>query len=66
MPYLTAGWAYGGGSSGSALGGGVEFRLMPNISVKAEYLHVNLDFPDDVVRVGLNWHINLPGPTARP
>jgi outer membrane immunogenic protein len=62
MPYITAGWAYGDhDSSGSAFGGGVEYRLMPAVSLKAEYLHVELDHPDDVVRLGLNVHFNMLG-----
>jgi outer membrane immunogenic protein len=67
MPYFTAGWADGDhDTSGSALGGGVEFRVLPAVSVKAEYLHVNLNRPDDIVRLGLNWHFNLNGPFGAP
>lgn len=62
MPYFTAGWAYGDhDSSGYAVGGGLEYRVLPSVSVKAEYLHVGLDYPDDIVRLGINWHFNLPG-----
>ena len=63
LPYFTAGWADGDDdSSGSAIGGGVEYRVLPTVSIKAEYLHVELSQPVDIVRVGLNWHFNLPGP----
>jgi len=62
MPYFTAGWAYGDhDSSGYAIGGGFEYRLLPAVSVKAEYLHVDLDYPDDIVRLGINWHFNSLG-----
>jgi outer membrane immunogenic protein len=62
MPYFTAGWADGDhGSSGSAIGGGVEFHIMPAVSLKAEYLHVRLSDPDDIFRLGLNWHFNPTG-----
>jgi outer membrane immunogenic protein len=67
MPYFTAGWADGDhDSSGSAIGGGVEFRLMPSVTMKAEYLHVNLDYPDDIARIGLNWHFNSTGLLSAP
>lgn len=55
LPYLTAGLAFGdinattpgfpGGSittAGWTVGGGLEFGLLPNVSVKAEYLYVDL------------------------
>ena len=55
LPYLTAGLAFGdinattpgfpGGSittAGWTIGGGLEFGLAPNVSVKAEYLYVDL------------------------
>jgi outer membrane immunogenic protein len=55
LPYLTAGLAFGdinattpgfpGGSittAGWTIGGGLEFGLLPNVSVKAEYLYVDL------------------------
>jgi outer membrane immunogenic protein len=62
MPYLTAGWADGDhDSSGSAYGGGIEFRMIQALSMKVEYLHVELYRPDDIVRVGLNWHFNSTG-----
>lgn len=62
MPYVTGGWAFGDhDSSGYAIGGGVEYRLLPTVSVKAEYLHVGLDYPDDIVRLGINWHFNSQG-----
>jgi len=67
MPYFTAGWADGDHDrSGSTLGGGVEFHLMPALSMKAEYLHVNLGRPDDIARLGLNWHFNMGGPIGIP
>lgn len=60
MPYLTGGWAYGDhGASGAAYGGGIEFRVMPSVSMKVEYLHVDINGPDDSVRLGLNWHFNM-------
>jgi len=63
MPYFTGGYAYGDhGSSGTALGGGVEIRLMPTLSMKIEYLHVDVDGPDDIVRLGLNLRFNTAGP----
>lgn len=68
MPYFTAGWAWGdhGGANGAALGGGIEVRLLPAVSMKLEYLHVRINGPDDAVRIGLNWRFNglgsvLPG-----
>lgn len=55
LPYLTAGLAFGdinattpgfpGGSittAGWTVGGGLEFGIVPNVSVKAEYLYVDL------------------------
>ena len=55
LPYLTAGLAFGdinattpgfpGGNiitAGWTVGGGLEFGLVPNVSVKAEYLYVDL------------------------
>ena len=55
LPYLTAGLAFGdinattpgfpGGSittAGWTVGGGLEFGVLPNVSVKAEYLYVDL------------------------
>ncbi len=62
MPYVTGGWAYGDhDSSGYAIGGGFEYRILPTLSVKAEYLHVELDHPDDIVRAGINFHFNSLG-----
>jgi outer membrane immunogenic protein len=84
MPYVTAGVAFGeveanavgfAGASdtqtGWALGGGVEFAVAPPLTVKLEYLFVNLgdfdcgtacggtptniDFEAHMVRVGLNY-----------
>ena len=67
MPYITGGWAEGDhDTSGSALGGGVEFRVAPALTAKVEYLHVNLDRPDDIVRLGLNWHFNMGAPFGIP
>lgn len=56
LVYGTGGWAWGTVESGAtglttesntlngyALGGGVEYGLMPNVSVKAEYLYTHLD-----------------------
>jgi outer membrane immunogenic protein len=62
MPYVTGGWAFGDhDSSGYAIGGGLEYRILPALSVKAEYLHVELDHPDDIVRAGINFHFNSLG-----
>ncbi len=60
MPYFTAGYAFSNFStSGLAIGGGAEFRLTPTLSLKVEYLRAELDQPDDIVRLGLNWRFNL-------
>lgn len=65
LPYVTAGWAWtGGGGTGAALGGGVEFQLNQALSAKIEYLHTDANGPVDIVRAGLNVHFNsfaLPG-----
>jgi len=82
LPYVTGGYAFGeagagfegdAGFAGSdtidgyTVGGGVEYGLTENISLKAEYLHVHLgDFTFNVsgneseanfnvVRAGVNW-----------
>ena len=60
MPYFTAGYAFSDFStSGLAIGGGAEFRLTPALSLKAEYLHVDLGEEDNMVRLGLNWRFNF-------
>ncbi len=93
MIYATGGFAYGklnigpfaNGMSfgqvatGWTAGGGLEYALSPNWSVKAEYLFVSLsgNYPtgplfttekqssnEHVVRVGLNYRFNMGGPTA--
>jgi outer membrane immunogenic protein len=66
LPYFTAGYAWERGDSGAAIGGGVEFRITPALSFKAEYLHLELVNQDDVVRIGLNWHFSLPAVGAFP
>jgi outer membrane immunogenic protein len=59
---------------GWAAGGGIEWGLTPNISIKAEYLHYDFDksrfvFPlagrrwedatsKDTVKIGVNWRLN--------
>jgi outer membrane immunogenic protein len=65
MPYFTGGIAVSSGASGSAVGGGMEWRLTPTMSFKAEYLRVDLDHAnsflpsgaDNIVRIGLNWRL---------
>jgi len=60
MPYFTAGYAFSDFStSGLAIGGGAEFRLTPTLSLKAEYLRVDLGEEDNMVRLGLNWRFNF-------
>jgi outer membrane immunogenic protein len=39
-------------ADGYQLGGGVEYRLAPNLSVTGEYLYTSLDAGDHVIRVG--------------
>ncbi len=39
-------------ADGYQAGGGVEYRLAPNLSVTGEYLYTSLDAPDYVIRVG--------------
>lgn len=39
-------------ADGYQAGGGVEYRLAPNLSVTGEYLYTSLDAPEYVVRVG--------------
>ncbi|MBE7733520.1 porin family protein [Devosia sp. CC-YST696] len=86
MPYLTAGIAGGGAThdlpppgasstkfhAGWTVGAGVEAKLSDNVSVKAEYLHLNLGeavyFPvagiantevemgANIARIGVNFH----------
>jgi outer membrane immunogenic protein len=59
--------------SGWTLGAGVEYGVTPNVSLKAEYLYVDLgstspvagdrvDVKSNVVRGGLNWRFNWDGP----
>ncbi len=54
MPYVTAGWAYGRlkasgagfstskNKSGWTAGGGLEYAIAPNMTMKGEYLYVDL------------------------
>ncbi len=65
MPYITAGFAEGNDAasgSGLAIGGGAEFRLTPTMTFKAEYLRLDLDVPDNMVRAGLNWRFSPGAP----
>ncbi len=65
MPYITAGYAQGtaaASGSGLAIGGGAEFRLTPTMTFKAEYLRLDLDVPDNMVRAGLNWRFSPGAP----
>lgn len=39
-------------AEGSQFGGGVEYRLAPNLTITGEYLVTDLDAPDYVIRVG--------------
>lgn len=62
LPYITGGLAVmndaGSARAGWTLGGGVEYALMRNISVKGEYLYVDprgSTLRGSVVRGGLNW-----------
>jgi outer membrane immunogenic protein len=66
MPYFTAGYALSGDmGSGLAIGGGAEFRLSPTISLKAEYIRLDLDdVPDNMVRLGLNWRFSPGAPVV--
>ncbi len=65
MPYFTAGYALSGDmGSGLAIGGGAEFRLSPTVSLKAEYLRLELDVPDNMVRLGLNWRFSPGAPVV--
>jgi outer membrane immunogenic protein len=65
MPYLTGGLAFDHGNTGTVVGGGVEFRITSALSLKAEYLHFEINNYDDMVRLGLNWRFNMPMmPTA--
>jgi outer membrane immunogenic protein len=89
LPYVTGGAAFGGtkdtistpqgllnGSNTSAgwtVGAGLEYGITPNVSLKAEYLYVDLggttpialdrtDLKANVVRGGINWRFNWDGP----
>jgi outer membrane immunogenic protein len=89
LPYLTGGLAIGNSKetitapptllSGSntgvgwAVGAGLEYGITPNVSLKAEYLFVDLgpaspiageraDVKSNVVRGGVNWRFNWDGP----
>jgi outer membrane immunogenic protein len=66
MPYFTAGYAWSGDDLGSglAIGGGAEFRLGPTVSLKAEYIRLELDVPDNMVRLGLNWRFSTGAPVV--
>jgi len=59
--------------AGWTVGAGLEYGITPNLSVKAEYLYVDLgnstpvpgdkvDVKTNVVRGGLNWRFNWDGP----
>ena len=95
LPYLTGGLAVGqihawdaltpaGGSAfrtGWAAGGGVEARLGPHWTIKAEYLYMDLgaarlfdvvpgvpetvSFRTNLVRAGLNYHFSATPPATR-
>lgn len=80
LPYLTAGIAYGQGRvsppapvetqfhTGWAVGGGVEFKLQEQVSLKGEYLYYDLGqqnyvatvgntgFRGHTIRAGVNFH----------
>jgi len=91
MPYFTGGAAFGNvrgtvtvpgavatGSdthAGWTVGGGIEYGLTQNISLKAEYLYVDLgstsvlpgdsvNFRSHIVRGGLNWRFDWGGPVV--
>ncbi|ADP72495.1 porin [Rhodomicrobium vannielii ATCC 17100] len=73
LVYATGGFAYGEfdgadkTSTGYTVGGGVEHKFTPNLSVKAEYLYTDLGDNDsdnadfNTVRVGLNYHFGATG-----
>jgi len=88
LPYVTGGLAVGdvkgtingpvtmsgvNTDTGWTVGAGVEYGITPSLSVKAEYLYVdlgasapvpgdNVDLKSHVVRGGLNWRFNWDGP----
>ncbi len=89
LPYVTGGAAIGdikdtvttpaatfsgtGTSTGWTVGAGIEYGITPSVSVKAEYLYVDLPsvspLPNDkadartsMVRGGVNWRFNWDGP----
>lgn len=89
LPYVTGGAAFGGSkenitapqgtlngsdtSAGWTVGAGLEYGITPNVSLKAEYLYVDLgnatpisgertDLKANVVRGGVNWRFNWDGP----
>lgn len=89
LPYVTGGLAVGNSrdtitappaslngsttAAGWTIGAGLEYGITPNVSLKAEYLFVDLgsttpiagdraDVKSNVVRGGVNWRFNWDGP----
>jgi outer membrane immunogenic protein len=63
LPYITGGLAVmsddGSARAGWTLGAGLEYALMQNLSIKAEYLYVDprgSELRGSILRAGLNWH----------
>ena len=89
LPFVTGGAAFGGSkdsinsplgvfngsntAAGWTVGAGLEYGITPNVSLKAEYLYVDLgntspiagdraDLKSNMVRGGVNWRFNWDGP----